>query len=50
MAAALVTGRSWCLYTTSVVRVLEWPTASALFETTAEVCAGPAAAFDHARR
>ena len=25
MAAALVTGRSWCLYTTSVVRMLEWP-------------------------
>ena len=28
-AAVRVTGRSWCLYTTSVVRVLEWPTASA---------------------
>src|SRR6185312_8761858 len=29
-AAVRVTGRSWCLYTTSVVRVLEWPTASAI--------------------
>jgi len=30
MAAALVTGRSWCLYTTSMVRMLEWPTAAAI--------------------
>src|ERR1019366_4110357 len=30
MAAVRVTGQSWCLYTTSVVRVLEWPTASAI--------------------